>query len=230
MPVVYACIQPSVGNAAPDAPKTSAAVATVMRDLAAYQPEVVVVIHAPSSPREAIGLSGDTELRGRVAAEAKKDAIPIDAPRRTIDDALAQQLRDGIDAQAWLWITTARLGLRYHFELGRALARAVQDDARPIAIVCLAELSHTDDVRTAQMFDEHYRRAIEDIDVRWLVHADAELRRRAGESAVAQTVVLFGALGAYRIQPRVLSYETVEGRGLVVAAIDVLGPRKGAKS
>ncbi len=229
MPFVYVCIQPNARNAGPSAPKTSAAIRTVMSELGSYEPELIVVICAPPALRAAIGVSGDAELRQRVVAEAKKDAIPVDAPLR-IDDALAPMLTDGVTASNWLWITTARLELRFHFEFGRALARAIHDDTRRIAVVCLAELSHTQDARAARMFDEHYRRAIEDLDVKWLVHADSELRRRAGENAVAQTVVLFGALGAYRIQPRVLSYETAEGRGLLVAAIDVLGPRRGAKT
>jgi len=229
MPSVYAGIQPKAGNVGPNAPKTSAGIRAVTSELGTYEPELIVVICAPPAPRGAISVSGDAELRQRVVAEAKKDAIPVDAPLR-IDDTLAPMLTDGAEAPNRLWITTARLELRFHFEFGRALARAIHDDTRRIAMVCLAELSHTQDARAARMFDEHYRRAIEDLDVKWLVHADPELRRRAGEDAVAQTVVLFGALGAYRIQPRVLSYETVEGRGLLVAAIDVLGPRREKKA
>jgi aromatic ring-opening dioxygenase LigB subunit len=92
-------------------------------------------------------------------------------------------------------------------------------------LVCEVELARGADPATG-VFDKQYRRAIEDWDVKWLVGLDRELRRRAGEDAVAQTAVLMGALSPYRIQPRVLAYERSSAGGQLVAAIDVLGLRR----
>jgi hypothetical protein len=75
------------------------------------------------------------------------------------------------------------------------------------------------------VFERHYQRAIEEWDVRWLAGLDAESRRLAGEDAVAQTAVLMGALSGARISARLLAHEA----GALVAAIEVLGPRRGRR-
>ncbi len=64
--------------------------------------------------------------------------------------------------------------------------------------------------------------------MKWLVRLDSAYRRDAAENSVPQTAVLMGALSGYRIQPRLLSYESPFGVGRLVAAIDVLGPRRKA--
>ncbi len=230
MTIVYACILPQSRPDAREAPRTAAAMEAVSRELELYEPEFVIALAAPRTPRGTIGVSGEAELRDRVAAEAKKDAVPVDA-LRTRDDMLEPMLRDGIEAPTWLWIMTARLELRFHFEFGRVLARALARDERRLAIVCQADLSRTKDARAARSFDEHFRKAVEALDVKWLVNADRELRRRAGENACAPAAVLFGALGSYRLQPRVLSNEAghTDGATYLVAALDVLGTRRGRK-
>jgi AmmeMemoRadiSam system protein B len=231
MTIVYASILPQSRPDAREAPRTAAAMEAISNELASYRPEIIIVVAAPKTPRGAIGVSGDAEVRDRVAAEAKKDAIPFDTPRM-MEDVLAPMLRDGVESAKWLGITTARLQLRFHFEFGRVLARAVAADVKRIAIVCQAELSRTKDLRAARALDEHFRKAVEELDVKWLVNADKELRRRAGENACAPSAVLFGALGAYRLQPRILSYEAGhnDGATYLVAALDVLGARRGKKA
>ena len=225
MPIVYACIRPLSPG---ESERTAVAWRAVSRELGSYEPELVVAIAAPPEPHSAIGVSGDAELAARTVAEAKKDAIPVEAPLR-IDDRLAGLLGDGIETAAWLWIATAKLGQRFHFEFGRALGRVIVADKRRIAAVCLAALSRTREERAGRAFDERYQRAIAEWDVKWLVQLESETRRRAAEDAVAQTAVLMGALSGYRIQPRVVSYEAPAGGGLLVAAIDVLGPRRGER-
>ena len=223
MPIVYACIMPQ--SPAGEAVRTEAARTEVWRELGSYRPDLVVAIASLPGPRSAIGVSGDAELAARIVAEAKKDAIPMETPLR-IDDRLSGLLKDSVATASWLWITVAKLGLRFHFDFGRALGHVISADERRIAIVCLANLSRTHDDRAGRTFDERYQRAIAEWDVKWLVQLDSEARRRASEDAVAQTVVLMGALSGYRIQPRVVSYEAPADAGLLVAAIDVLGPRR----
>jgi aromatic ring-opening dioxygenase LigB subunit len=130
-------------------------------------------------------------------------------------------------------MTTSRLEPRFHFDFGRAIARAVGGYERRVAFICSADLSHAlaSDAPSGydpagKLFDDHYRRAVEAWDVKWLVRLDSGFRREAAEDAVAQTAILMGAMSDYRVQPRVLSYEGPFGVGYLVAAIDVVGPRR----
>ena len=129
-----------------------------------------------------------------------------------------------------LRMATCRLEPRFHFELGQAVGRALTRYDRLVAIVCSADLGHALQAhqRTGRLFDEQYQRAIAAWDVKWLVRLESDYRRDAAEDGVPQTAVLMGALSGYRIQPRLLSYESPFGVGRLVAAIDVLGPRRGA--
>ena len=60
-----------------------------------------------------------------------------------------------------------------------------------MVFICSADLSHAlfpgapNGYHPAgKLFDEHYRRAIEEWDVKWLVHLESEFRRHAAEDAV----------------------------------------------
>lgn len=235
MPLVYACICP---RAPDDAPRIDEAVRAMGAELASYRPDTALIVSSlGSAPRQAIGVltaleaavggragETDVELAERVLQCASAAALPAEALRRW---------DGGIDAGCELppgarivAIAVSRLEPRFHFEFGQAIGKALEDDERRVAVVCVAELSRELPGPTGRIFDEHYRRAIEAWDVKWLVRLDADVRRRAAEDAVPQTAVLMGALSSYRIQPRVLAYEALAGRGQLVAAIDVLGPRR----
>jgi aromatic ring-opening dioxygenase LigB subunit len=255
MPIVYACICPRsfalVRDDEPQAARTIAALRRVAEELAAYRPETALLVSSTgTAPRGAIGVyvgrdlagfSADQELAARIQSEAAKDGVPVESLRRWnggLEAGCATPLsffREALTDARLLPIVAARLAPRFHFEFGRAIGRAVTSDERRVALICAGDLSHALEPgtpgydRTGRVFDEHYRRAIESWDVKWLVHLDSDVRQRAAEEAVAQTAVLMGALSPYRIQSRVISYEAPAGAGLLVAAIDVLGPRRGAK-
>lgn len=259
MPLVYACVCPRSAALPRDdgrrSSRTEDALRRAAEELASYRPETLLLIGSRGAgQREKIGLVSakelfarrgaaawpvDAELVARIAEVAAEEAVPVTALRRWGGDldedcALLPLLGDVIEDCRLLLVAASRLAPRYHFEFGRAVGRAIDAYDRRVAIVCCAELSHrsagapTD--RAGPAFDEHYRRAFEAWDVKWLVHADADLRRRAGEDAVAQTAVLMGALSGSRIQPRVLSYEAPFGAGWLVAAVDVLGPRRAPRA
>lgn len=120
-----------------------------------------------------------------------------------------------------------------HFEVGHALARAVEGSGRRTAVICSADLSHalSPDAPArfdpaGALFDAQFRQAVERWDVRWVLHSDESFRRRAAEDAVRQTALLMGSLSGYQIRPRVLAYDAPFGVGYLVASIDVLGPRR----
>jgi aromatic ring-opening dioxygenase LigB subunit len=255
MPLVYACICPRsfaiVRDDEAQAGRTIAALRRVAEELAAYRPETALLVSsAGAAPRGAIGVfvgrdlagfSADQELAARIQSEAAKDGVPVETFRRWDggrEAGCATPLyffHEALTGARLLPIVVSRLEPRFHFEFGRAIGRAVTSDEQRVALICAADLSRALEPgtpgydRTGRVFDEHYQRAIENWDVKWLVHLDSDMRRRAAEDAVAQTAVLMGALSPYRIQPRVLSYEAPDGAGLLVAAIDVFGPRRGAR-
>ncbi len=215
MPIVYACICPITPP--PEDGRTSDALRRVGEELAEYEPELVLFIAPAASGATKIGIfSSDSGLSDVVVAEARKGALPVEQLIRWTGGEPPIPL----ETASLVHIATCALEPRVHFGFGRTVARAIEPLDRRVAIVCAAELS-----KANAQFNEHYRRAIASWDVKSLVNMDASFRRAAGERAVAQTALLMGALGGYRIQQRELSYEA----GQIVAAIDVLGSRRGSK-
>lgn len=237
MPLVYACICPH--EPPPEGVRTIAALAHVVEELSALEVETMLVVSSRGpAQRQAMGvltashvdeIETDRELAVRVLQEATRADVRTVELRRW-EGPLPYPLP--AIATRVLALTTCWLDPRAHFELGRAVGKALTQHERRIALVCSVELSHALTAGApgydpaGRVFDQHYRRAIDAWDVRWLVGLERGFRQHAAEDAVPQTAVLMGALGAYRIQPRVLSYEAPGGTGCLVAAIDVLGPRK----
>jgi hypothetical protein len=211
MPVVYACICPIA--APPEGSRTAEALQRVIDELSAHEPEVIIFVAPGPAGASKIGIySTESQLSAALAAEAKKGALPVERLIRWSGSGLVLP----IDAQ--LRIATCAVDPRYHFDLGRTVARALEALGQRTALVCAVGLATTPGTR----FDEHYRRAIAAWDVKALVQMDPSFRRRAGERAVAQTAVLMGALGGCRVQPRELAHED----GHIVTVVDVLGARR----
>jgi aromatic ring-opening dioxygenase LigB subunit len=193
------------------------------------------------APEVRFAFDTDQELAERIQEEAARDDVRLVALRRWdggLDWGCTVPLyylsaSGGLAGARLLPMTISWLEPHFHFDLGRAIGRALAGYERRVAFVCSADLSHAlfpgapeGYDPAGKLFDEHYRRAIEAWDVKWLVHLESGFRRQAAEDAVAQTAILMGTLSGYRIQPRVLSYEGPFGVGYLVAAIDVLGPRR----
>ncbi len=242
--------------------RTIEALRRVAEELASYRPETVLIVssHGPAQ-RQAMGVltapevagdfaqwgapevrfafETDQELVERIREEAAKDDVRLVTLRRW-DGGLdwgctvpLYYLRKALSGARLLPMTVSCLEPRFHFDLGRAISRALAGYERRVAFVCSADLSHAlfpgapnGYDPAGKLFDKQYRRAIEAWDVKWLLHLDSGFRGRAAEDAVPQTAILMGTLSGYSIQPRVLSYEAPFGVGYLVAAIDVLGPRR----
>lgn len=232
MPLVYACIVPP--EAEDNTERTAAAVAQVAAELAMHQPELAIVIARPGGVLPgAIGCGPDGDLARRIVDEAARSDVPCKAGRPA-EVPLTAPVREALGGAELLVLATSSLSTRHHFDLGRAAGYALAGEERRVAVVCVVRLSQTltpDAPRgydpAGRSFDERYRRAIDDWDVKWLVQLASDVRRSAGEDAVPQTAVLMGALSAVRIQPQVRCYEAPGGAGRLVASIDVLGPRRG---
>jgi aromatic ring-opening dioxygenase LigB subunit len=230
MTLVYACISPTDRD--PAATRTVEAIQRLIEELSLARPETVVLITGRSAvARQSIGLeAGESdrtrELSKRIAEEAHRDTIPLATVRHAERPPILEHLRSALDGAEVFAITTASLSIRFHFDFGRALGRALEHYDARTAVVCTATLASTSEARRARLFDSHYRKAIEEWDVKWLTHIDPSFRHDVAEACLPQTAVLMGGLSGYRIQPLVLSYEAPSGIGLLVAAIDVLGPRR----
>jgi len=240
MALVYASICP------PDTPRGSTriekAVAQATAEFAAYRPETVLVVAPPSATHhEAMGLvtalerslggEVDRELAERIERESAGVDVPVVHARLPVDDGVPGAVLRAAGEARLLPLVCSWLETRYHFDFGRAAARALAGYGRRVAVLCVVELSRALGGSgrfdpAAKVFDGQYRRAIEEWNVKWLVHVDASFRKQAAEAAVPQTAVLMGMLSESRIQPRVLAYDASGRVGRLVAAIDVLGPRR----
>ncbi len=195
------------------------------------------------APDVCFAFETDIELAQRILHEAGSSGVRL-TPLLRWDGGLdwgctvpLYYLRDALRTARLLPLSISWLEPRQHFEFGRAIGRAIERCERRVAFICSADLSHAlmpgapnGYDPAGKVFDEHYRRAIEEWDVKWLVQLDSTFRRSAAEDAVPQTAILMGALSGYRIQPRVLSYEAPFGVGYLVAVIDILGPRRKGRS
>jgi AmmeMemoRadiSam system protein A len=142
-------------------------------------------------------------------------------------------LRPGMRGACLVAMVISFLSPQAHYVLGKAVGHALTRLGRTVAIICSADLSHAllpgapnGYDPAGRQFDERYRRAVEDWDVEWMLNVETSFRHHAAEDAVPQTSLLMGALSDLEVHPRVLSYEGPFGVGYLVAAIDVLGPRK----
>jgi hypothetical protein len=208
MPIVFACILPTDLDAS--ATKTAHGVARLAEHVDTIRPDtLVVIVDRGAVARQSIGISpGDDELSKRIAGGASQAAIPHTKDRHLDRPPMIDHLGPSLETAQTIAITASALSLRFHFDFGRALGRALATHGPSAAIVC---------------------DAIEGWDVKWLTHVESTYRHDAAEDCLAQTAILMGALSDWRIQPRVLSYEAPAGTGLLVAAIDILGPRRSRK-
>ncbi len=203
-------------------------------------PQVAGDLARFGAPEVRFDFETDQELAGRILQEATGNDVRL-AELRRWDGGLdwgctvpLYFLKEALAGARLLPMTISWLEPRFHFDLGRAIGRVLADYGRRVVFVCSVDLSHalTPEAPSGyepagKVFDERYRRTIDTWDVKWLVNLESPFRGHAAEDAVAQTAILMGALSGYRIQPRVLSYESPFGVGYLVAAVDILGPRRG---
>jgi len=227
-------------------------------DVAAHRPDTVLLMatHGPlnpgafvlltapaaqgdfarwGAPQVSLRFDTDPELIAAIRDEAERAELPLDAAARW-DDGLdwsvtvpLYYLRCGMADAPLTPMNVSFPSARKHFQLGRAVRRAIDRVGRRAVVVASADLSHRLSEDGPYGFDPagpeldlRIRDAVASWDVEALLTMDEEFRERAGDDAVASLSFLMGALDSLRVRPRVLSYEGPFGVGYMVAAIDIL--------
>ena len=191
------------------------------------------------APGVSFAFDNDLEAVAAIQQEAAAAGLPLTSTEEwglNLDWGCTvplYHLRSGMRGARLVTVAISFLPPEAHYALGKAMSGALTRLGRRAAIVCSADLSHAllpgapnGYDPAGHEFDERYRRALEEWDVDWMLHVDLGFRHNAAEDAVPQTSLLMGALSDLEVHPRVLSYEGPFGVGYLVAAIDVLGPRK----
>src|SRR3990172_3616052 len=224
-------IVPEVGRGREaETQRTIAALRLVAEELASFEPETALLVssHGPSqhqamgvltarevsgdfaqwgAPEVGMAFETDQALAERIQQEAHKDDVRLVALRQW-DGGLdwgctvpLYYLRGALGGPKLLPVALSWLEPRFHFDLGRAIGRALEGYDRRVAFICSADLSHAlmpgapnGYDPAGKIFDEHYRQAVEAWDVKWLVHLESDFRRHAAEDALPQTPELMGPL------------------------------------
>ncbi|MGD0116185.1 MAG: AmmeMemoRadiSam system protein A [Dehalococcoidia bacterium] len=197
------------------------------------------------APQLRFEFENDLDVVAAIAAEAEAAQLPLVALEQWDDGAIdgldwgctvpLYHLRSGLEGARLVPIAPSFGTLRYHFELGEAIGRALARLQRRVAVICSADLSHallpgapSRYDPAGREFDTAYQDAIATWDVDWVLEATRDFRARAAEDALPQTAMLMGLLSGHEVRPRILSYEGPFGVGYMVAAIDV-GAADGAE-
>src|SRR3990170_3319109 len=243
--------------------RTIDALEQVATDIAVHRPETVflmathgplnpgafVLLTAPEAegdfarwgaPQVSLHFQTDRELIAAVREEAGRSELPLDAAARWdggLDWSVTvplYYLRDGMAAAPLTPMNVSFLSARKHFELGKAVRRAIDRVGRRAVIVASADLSHrlTEDGPygydpAGPELDRRIQDAVASWDAEALLTMDETFRERAGDDAVASISFLMGSLDGLKVRPRVLSYEGPFGVGYMVAAIDILDDEGG---
>ena len=240
--------------------KTIDALGEAARRMAQHQPETVVLIspHGPlradafgiltapdcsgtfaewGAPQVAFAFENDLEAVELIRAGAAQAGLPLEPIARWREGldwgctVPLYYLRSGLGDARLLPMTISFLSPRRHFALGQAVARAVRQLDKRVAIIASADLSHslTESAPNGYdpmgaVFDEKLREAIAAWDVGAVLGMEEDFRRRAAEDAVPSVSFLMGALDGLSVQPQVLCYEGPFGVGYLVAAVEVMPP------
>ncbi len=237
--------------------RTIDALEQVAEEMARHRPETVVLMatHGPLNPKAFYLLTaaavegdfsrwgapsvrfrfpGDPDVAAAIREEAERAGLPLEVSGHWnggLDWSCTvplYYLRSGMEGARLVPMNISFLPPRDHFELGRAVRRAVDRLGRRVAIVASAELSHrlSDDGPygfhpAGPELDRRVQKAVARWDVGAILGMDVALREAAGDDAVPSISFLMGALDGLPVRPRVLSYEGPFGVGYMVAAVEI---------
>ncbi len=190
------------------------------------------------APELRFEFENDLDVVAAIQAEAEASQLPLVMLEQWDDGAIdgldwgctvpLYYLQPGLEGARLVPIAPSFSTLRYHYELGEAIGRALARLRKQVAIICSADLSHAllpgSPSRydpAGREFDSAYQDAIATWNVDWVLEATRDFRARAAEDALPQTAMLMGILSGHEVRPRILSYEGPFGVGYMVTAIDV---------
>jgi len=188
-------------------------------------------------------IPGDPALAERIRAEGQRAGFPVfpyksfDSSKyyfsRGLDHASMVPLyyleKAGLDCPM-VFMSIAGWTHREHFEFGRALRRAIDEDGRRLVLIASGDLSHRllpsapyGYEPRGKDFDERVVDDLARVDARDILALDDALIESIGECGLRPISAMLGALHGNDATGQVLSYEGPFGVGYCVAALEV-GP------
>lgn len=248
-------IIPNIGGAElSKVKKTVQAMKKLADDFAAIQPETTIII-SPHGPIQLNKMTinnaermvsdfwqfgdyqtakmvfeNDLEIINKIKQEAEKNKIPLDLIK-------IPQLDHGAGVPLYYlskqWqskivpIAFSFLDLQTHFEFGKVIGRASQDNLKQkIALVASGDLSHRITAEApagyspvGKEFDEKLIKLLKNNDIQGILNLEPEFIEEAGECGLRSIIILLGALSIIKPLPKfqLLSYEAPFGVGYLVA-------------
>ena len=231
------------------------AFAALRADLAAARPDVLLFIcpHGPLRQEEFVVLRGPLEgsLKrfgaGGVRFQGEADVDLVD---RLLAAAESRGVRlssvedwEPDDHSLWVPLYYLReaapearvvaLAINFdtplaHYELGRAIAQALDDSAERVAIIASADGAHAlqEDGPygyhpMAPVFEQEFHAAFEAWDRDWVLSTEQHYRAQAAEDSIPSIAILMGALSPWRAKPEILASEAPWGVGYMTARVGV---------
>lgn len=185
-------------------------------------------------------IPGDPALAERIRAEGQRAGFPVfpyksfDSPKyyfsRGLDHASMVPLyyleKAGLNCPM-VFMSIAGWSHREHFEFGRALRRAIDEDGRRIVLIASGDLSHRllpsapyGYEPRGKGFDERVVDDLARVDAQDILALDDALIESIGECGLRPISAMLGALQGNAATGQVLSYEGPFGVGYCVAALE----------
>ena len=174
----------------------------------------------------------DHDLNRAILQQASEHDIPLTAVQQwersdhslgVPINLLAEALPDRIGVVSISFRSAAD-----HFQLGRAIGRALANFPEPTALLASGDAVHRLSDASEYGFHqqaEYVQQTYEDALTGWnheaLIQLDEDLRREVDESVISPTLILMGAMSGLNVHPRMLSSERPWGVGYVTALATV---------
>ncbi|MDR3270504.1 MAG: AmmeMemoRadiSam system protein A [Peptococcaceae bacterium] len=245
-------IIPGVGDGT-EIPATRAAYERIAAEIAAYDPDTVLMIsphsimyadyfhispgvHAEGNfqafraPEIHLAAAYDTELAAHIAGNAEQDGLPA--------GFLGERdpsLDHGVMAPLWFFrskrilrISLSGLSFIEHYRFGMCIRRAIDALGRKAYIVASGDMSHKlggqyGFAQAGVDHDTYVRESIASSDILRLMTIDRSLAENAAECGLRSIMILCGILDGDRVKSEVLHYEAPYGVGYLSATFTAGG-------
>lgn len=186
-----------------------------------------------NAPKPVYKFKGDAELALSIVREARDANMSVSPIHETLLDhgvlvPLHYPYAAGEKAQI-VPIAVAFLPLKYLFDFGRIITRAVEKSGKRVAFIASADMSHrllptspAGYSPRAKAFDEKLVEMVKSHNVNGILEFDPVLAKEAAQDSLWSLAMLLGTLdGEKNIKHEVLSYEAPFGVGYMVATYEM---------
>lgn len=197
-------------------------------------PDFNCIVPSYSQELPPLKLHGDVELVSKMREYAGSYGVTVHTiTQPDVDQATAVALRhltQHLPTVKVVPISLASASIENHYKFGNALRSVALQTNKRVAVIAAAELGHalSADAATgyhpaAEAFDKTVLQAIEAGTLTDLVQINPTLAEQAQSLNEFKTlVVLAGALADAKLQSRVITYQAVNGSGLLVAQFSLI--------